>query len=31
MKEQRTKQEKTEIEDEEGNDVNEEKWEREKS
>ena len=31
MKEQRTKQEKTEIEDEEENDVNEEKWEREKS
>ena len=31
MKEQRTKQEKTEIEYEEENDVNEEKWEREKS
>ena len=31
MKEQRTKQEKTEIENEEENDVKEEKWEREKS
>ena len=31
MKEQRTKQEKPEIENEEGNDGNEEKWEREKS